>query len=201
MPTTVVFDLGNVLVRWNPRLLYEQLIPDAGELERFFSTVITHDWIRDQDAGRTFADGIALLTAQFPHYRNEIRAFWERWEEMVPGPIEETVEILAELRRRQIPLYALTNWSHETFPIARPRFPFFEWFAGIVVSGDVQLVKPDARIYRHLLDAHGLRAEDCVFIDDSPANVAGAEAVGIAALHFRSPERLRQDLIELKLLG
>ena len=201
MPTTVVFDLGNVLVRWNPRLLYEQLIPDADELEQFFGTVITHDWIRDQDAGRTFADGIALLTAQFPHYEHEIRAFWERWEEMVPGPIEETVEILAELRQRQIPLYALTNWSHETFPIARPRFPFFEWFAGIVVSGDVQLVKPDARIYRHLLDAHGLRAEDCVFIDDSPANVAGAEAVGIAAVHFRSPERLRQDLIELKLLG
>jgi 2-haloacid dehalogenase len=201
MPTTVVFDLGNVLVRWNPRLLYEQLIPDAGELERFFSTVITHDWIRDQDAGRTFADGIALLTAQFPHYQNEIHAFWERWEEMVPGPIEETVEILAELRERQTPLYALTNWSHETFPIARPRFPFFEWFEGIVVSGEVQLVKPDARIYRHLLDAHGLRAEDCIFIDDSPANVAGAEAVGIAALHFQSPGRLRQDLIELKLLG
>lgn len=201
MPTTVVFDLGNVLVRWNPRLLYEQLIPDADELERFFSTVITHDWIRDQDAGRTFADGIALLTAQFPHYQNEIRAFWERWEEMVPGPIEETVEILAELRERRTPLYALTNWSHETFPIARPRFPFLDWFEAIVVSGEVQLVKPDARIYRHLLDAHGLRAEDCVFIDDSPANVAGAEAVGIAALHFQSPERLRQDLIELKLLG
>jgi 2-haloacid dehalogenase len=201
MPTTVVFDLGNVLVRWNPRLLYEQLIPDAEELERFFGTVITHDWIRDQDAGRTFADGIALLTAQFPHYEHEIRAFWERWEEMVPGPIEETVEILAELRERQIPLYALTNWSHETFPIARPRFPFFEWFEGIVVSGEVQLVKPDARIYRHLLDAHGLRAEDCVFVDDSPANVAGAEAVGISALHFQSPERLRRDLAELKLLA
>jgi 2-haloacid dehalogenase len=201
MPTTVVFDLGNVLVRWNPRLLYEQLIPDADELERFFGTVITHDWIRDQDAGRTFADGIALLTARFPHYEHEIRAFWERWEEMVPGPIEETVEILAELRQRQTPLYALTNWSHETFPIARPRFPFFDWFEGIVVSGEVQLVKPDARIYRHLLEAHGLRAEDCVFVDDSPANVAGAEAVGIAALHFQSPEQLRQDLIELKLLG
>jgi 2-haloacid dehalogenase len=200
MHSTVVFDLGNVLVRWNPRLLYEQLIPDADELERFFDTVITHDWIRDQDAGRTFADGIALLTARFPHYEAEIRAFWQRWGEMVPGPIEETVEILAELRERQTPLYALTNWSHETFPIARPRFPFFEWFEGIVVSGEVQLVKPDARIYRHLLDAHGLKAEDCVFIDDSPANVAGARNVGITGLHFQSPKRLRQDLIELRLL-
>jgi 2-haloacid dehalogenase len=200
MPSTVVFDLGNVLVRWNPRLLYEQLIPDAEELEQFFDTVITHDWIRDQDAGRTFADGIALLTARFPHYEGEIRAFWERWEEMVPGPIEETVEILAELRDRQTPLYGLTNWSHETFPIARPRFPFFDWFAGIVVSGEVRLLKPDARIYRHLLDTHGLQAADCVFIDDSPANVAGAAAVGITGLHFQSPERLRQDLVDLKLL-
>ncbi len=200
MPGTVVFDLGNVLVRWNPRLLYEQLIPDAEELERFFDTVITHDWIRDQDAGRTFADGIALLAGRFPHYEEEIRAFWERWEEMVPGPIEETVEILAELRNRRTPLYALTNWSHETFPIARPRFPFFDWFEGIVVSGEVRLVKPDARIYRHLLDTHGLQAEECVFIDDSPANVAGAAALGITGLHFQSPERLRADLIRLKLL-
>jgi 2-haloacid dehalogenase len=200
MLRTVVFDLGNVLVRWNPRLLYEQLIPDAAELERFFDTVITHQWIREQDAGRTFADGIALLTAQFPHYEAEIRAFWARWGEMVPGPIDETVEILAELRERQTPLYALTNWSHETFPIARPRFPFFEWFEGIVVSGEVQMVKPDARIYRHLLDTHGLDAEDCVFIDDSPANVAGARNVGITGLHFQSPQQLRQDLTELKLL-
>jgi len=200
MPSTVVFDLGNVLVRWNPRLLYEQLIPDGGELDQFFDTVITHDWIRDQDAGRTFADGIALLTARFPRYEAEIRAFWERWHEMVPGPIEETVAILAELKARQTPLYALTNWSHETFPIARARFPFFDWFAGIVVSGEVRLVKPDARIYRHLLETHGLQAEDCVFIDDSPANVAGARALGITGLHFRSPEQLRRDLADLKLL-
>jgi 2-haloacid dehalogenase len=200
MPRTVVFDLGNVLVQWNPRLLYEQLIPDADELERFFDTVITHDWIRAQDAGRSFADGIALLTAEFPHYEAEIRAFWERWEVMVPGPIEPTVEILDALRRRETPLYALTNWSQETFPIARRRFPFFDWFAGIVVSGEVGMLKPEARIYRHLLETHGLTAEDCVFIDDSPANIAGAAAVGITALHFQSPERLRRELHELELL-
>ena len=197
MPSTVVFDLGNVLVEWNPRRLYEQLIPDPDALERFFSTVVTNDWIRAQDAGRSFADGIAVLSAEFPHYDAEIRAFWERWEEMVPGPIHGTVEILSELKRRGTPLYALTNWSAETFPIARPRFPFFDWFDGIVVSGEVRLVKPDARIYRHLLDQFGLQAADCVFIDDSPANVAGAEAVGITGLHFTSPEKLRRDLAEL----
>jgi len=197
MPSTVVFDLGNVLVEWNPRRLYEQLIPDPDDLEQFFSTVVTNDWIRAQDAGRSFADGIATLSAEFPHYGAEIRAFWERWEEMVPGPIHGTVEILSDLKRRGTPLYALTNWSAETFPIARPRFPFFDWFDGIVVSGEVGLVKPDARIYRHLLDQFGLQAADCVFIDDSPANVAGAEAVGITGLHFTSPEKLRRDLAEL----
>jgi 2-haloacid dehalogenase len=200
MPNTVVFDLGNVLVRWNPRLLYEQLITDADELERFFETVITHDWIREQDAGRTFEQGIAILAAQFPYYHSQIRAFWERWEEMVPGQIDGTVEILAELKKRETPLYALTNWSHETFPIARPRFPFFEWFDGIVVSGEVGLIKPDARIYHHLLERFDLTAGDCVFIDDSAANVAGAEAVGITGLHFQSPERLRRELGELRLL-
>ena len=197
MPGTVVFDLGNVLVHWNPRLLYEQLIPDPDKLEHFFAHVITHDWIRAQDAGRSFADGIAELTAVYPHFEPEIRAFWERWSEMVPGPIEGTVAILAELKQRGTPLYALTNWSAETFSLARPRFPFFDWFDGIVVSGEIGLVKPDARIYRHLLDQFGLRAEDCIFIDDSPANVAGADAVGITGLHFTSPEKLRQDLARL----
>ena len=200
MPNTVVFDLGNVLVRWNPRLLYEQLITDAAELEQFFDTVITHDWIREQDAGRPFDEGIALLAGQFPHYRSEISAFWERWEEMVPGPIDGTVAILAELKERGTPLYALTNWSHETFPIARPRFPCFEWFDGIVVSGEIGLIKPDARIYQHLLERFGLEAADCVFIDDSAANVAGAEAVGITGLHFQSPEKLRRELGDLQLL-
>ncbi len=200
MPSTVVFDLGNVLVRWNPRLLYEQLIADADELDRFFDTVITHDWIRAQDAGRSFDDGIALLAAQFPHYESEIRAFRERWEEMVPGAVDGTVEILAELKERETPLYALTNWSHQTFPIARPRFPFFDWFDGIVVSGEIGMVKPDARIYRHLLGRFGLTAENCVFIDDSATNVAGAEAVGITGLHFQSPDKLRRELAKLGLL-
>jgi len=200
MPTAVIFDLGNVLVRWNPRLLYEQLITDADELEQFFETVITNEWIRAQDAGRPFAEGIAVLTARFPHYESEIRAFWERWEEMVPGPIDGSVEILADLKRRRTPLYALTNWSHETFPIARPRFPFFDWFDGIVVSGEIGLLKPHAPIYRHLLERFGLTAENCVFIDDSAANVAGAEAVGMTGLHFQSPDKLREELAELDLL-
>ena len=119
---------------------------------------------------------------------------------MIPGPIDGTVAILAELKAKNTPLYALTNWSAETFPIARPRFPFFDWFAGIVVSGEVKMVKPDPAIYRHMLERFGLRAGDCVFIDDSLANVAGAEAVGITGLRFTAPDQLRQDLARMGLL-
>jgi 2-haloacid dehalogenase len=201
MPSTVVFDLGNVLIEWNPRRLYERLIPDPGELTTFFETVITDDWVRAQDAGRPFSEGISLLVERFPHYAAEVRAFRERWSEMLPGQIDGCVAILAELRAQGTPLYALTNWSAETFPIARPRFPFLEWFAGIVVSGEVGLVKPDARIYRLLLARHALEPADCLFIDDSPANVAGAEAVGLRAVQYTSPARLRQDLARYGLLG
>jgi 2-haloacid dehalogenase len=201
MPTTVVFDLGNVLVEWNPRHLYRKLFTDEAAMERFLAEVITRDWIIAWDMGRPLADGIAELSARHPHHGEAIAAFHSRWNEMVPGPIDGTVEILAELRSQGTPLYALTNWSAETFPIARPRFPFFDWFDGIVVSGEVKMVKPDPAIYRHLLATHRLRAADCVFIDDSPANVAGAEAAGIRGLHFTSPAQLRRDLARLGLLG
>ncbi|MGH6932881.1 MAG: HAD family hydrolase [Dongiaceae bacterium] len=199
--TTVVFDLGNVLVDWNPRHLYRKLIRDEAAMERFLAEVITRDWIIAWDMGRPLADGIAELSARHPHYRAEIAAFHSRWNEMIPSPVDGTVAILEELKAKRTPLYALTNWSAETFPIARTRFPFFDWFDGIVVSGEVKMVKPDAAIYQHLLATHGLRAGDCVFIDDSPVNVAGAEAVGIAGLRFTSPDQLRRDLARLGLLG
>jgi 2-haloacid dehalogenase len=199
-PTTAVFDLGNVLVDWNPRHLYRKLFAEEAAMERFLAEVITRDWIIAWDMGRPLADGIAELRARHPHYGEEIAAFHARWNEMIRGPINGSVEILSELRDQGTPLYALTNWSAETFPIARPRFPFLDWFDGIVVSGEIKMVKPDPAIYRHLLTVHGLTAADCVFIDDSPANVAGAEAVGLMGLHFTSPAQLRRDLARLGLL-
>ena len=201
MPTTVVFDLGNVLVDWNPRHLYRKLFDDEAAMERFLAEVITRDWIIAWDMGRPMADGIAELAARHPRHGGEIAASHARWNEMIPGAIDGSVKILAELKQRGTPLYALTNWSAETFPIARPRFPFLEWFDGIVVSGEIKMVKPDPAIYRHLLRTHRLEAADCVFIDDSPANVAGAEDVGLKGLRFTSPAQLRRDLERLGLLS
>jgi 2-haloacid dehalogenase len=197
---TIVFDLGNVLINWNPRNLYRKLFTDPAAMEHFLANICTAEWNLEQDRGRSWADAVSSLCARHPEHADLIAAYAARWEEMLDGPIHGTVEILRELKAARRPLYALTNWSAETFPRARERFEFLEWFDGIVVSGEVRLIKPDARIYRHLLESYGLAAGDTVFIDDSGVNVAGAEAVGITGLRFTSPEALRRDLAALGLL-
>jgi len=197
---TIVFDFGNVLINWNPRNLYRKLFADPAEMEHFLAHVCTAEWNLEQDRGRSWADAVKLLCAQHPAWAQLISAYATRWQEMLDGPIQGTVEILRELKIAGRPLYGLTNWSAETFPIARKSFEFLDWFDGIVVSGDVKLAKPDARIYRHLLDTYGLTANETVFIDDSRANVEGAKAVGITALHFSSPAALRRDLTALGVL-
>jgi 2-haloacid dehalogenase len=197
---TIVFDLGNVLINWNPRNLYRKLFTDPAAMEHFLTHVCTSDWNLEQDRGRSWADAVALLSARHPTQAELIAAYAARWEEMLDGPIQGTVEILRELKIAGRPLYGLTNWSAETFPMARQRFEFLDWFDGIVVSGEVKLVKPDARIYRHLLDSYGLTAGETVFIDDSRANVDGANAVGLTGLHFTSPAALRRDLAAIGVL-
>jgi 2-haloacid dehalogenase len=197
---TIVFDLGNVLINWNPRNLYRKLFTEPTAMEHFLTHVCTAAWNLEQDRGRSWADAVALLSARHPTQAELIAAYATRWQEMLDGPIQGTVEILRELKIAGRPLYGLTNWSAETFPVARQRFEFLDWFDGIVVSGDVKLVKPDARIYRHLLDSYGLTAGETVFIDDSHANVEGAKAVGLAGLHFTSPAALRRDLTALGVL-
>jgi 2-haloacid dehalogenase len=196
----IVFDLGNVLINWNPRNLYRKLFTDTAEMEHFLTHVCSAEWNLEQDRGRSWADAVKLLCAQHPTQAELIAAYATRWEEMLDGPIQGTVEILRELKIAERPLYGLTNWSAETFPVARLRFEFLDWFDGIVVSGNVKLVKPDARIYRHLLDSYGLTATETVFIDDSRANVEGANAVGLTGLHFTSPAALRRDLTALGVL-
>jgi 2-haloacid dehalogenase len=198
--STVVFDLGGVLIDWNPRYLYRKLFADEAAMEAFLTNVCTPTWNIQQDAGRTFSEACALLAKSHPHHRPLIEAWGTRFDEMMAGPIEGTVEILSELRARGTPLYALSNWSAETFPFAQRRFEFLSWFDGIVISGQINLIKPDPRIYQHLLETHALTAESTVFIDDAPHNVAGATAVGIHGLHFTDPARLRRDLVELGLL-
>jgi 2-haloacid dehalogenase len=191
----VVFDFGGVLVDWDPRYLYRKLIEDEAAMERFLDDVDFYGWNLEQDRGRPLAEGVALLSRSFPSYAELIAAYHERWEESISGPIEGTVQILREVRDAGYPLYGLSNWSAETFERIQGQFPFFTWFERIVLSGVVQAVKPDARIYRALLEQSGRSPDECVFIDDSLVNVSAAEALGFEAIRFESPDRLRRDLV------
>lgn len=193
-PSTVVFDIGNVLLDWDPRYLYRSIFDDEERMEWFLAEVCTPAWNIEQDRGRTFKDAVAELVAVYPHLEAEIRAFDERWPETVSRVIDGSLDILQTLRAQQVPNYAITNFSAEKFADARRIWPFLDTFDGIVVSGEHRLLKPDPAIYRLLLDTHGLAAGDCVFIDDSVKNVDGARAVGMHALHFTGPETLRDDL-------
>ncbi len=200
-PRVVVFDIGNVLIQWDPRHVYRDLFEgDEILMEDFLATVCTPEWNLEQDRGRPWDEAARLLTAQFPDCAELIRAYRERWEEMVPGPVEGTPEILEDLKARGVPLYAITNFAADTFALTRRRFPFLESFLGVVVSAEVGLAKPDAAIYRHFLEAHGVDPAEAVFIDDSAANVAAAEAVGMAAIRFTGADALRDALADMGLL-
>jgi 2-haloacid dehalogenase len=194
---TVVFDLGGVLVDWNPRHLYRELIPDEELRERFLAEICPQSWNERQDAGRSVAEATAERIALFPQHADLIAAYYGRWEEMLAGAIEDTVVLLEELAGRGVPLYALTNWSAELFPVAWRRFGFLRHFRGIVVSGEERLIKPDAAIFRRLCDQHGLTPQSCLFIDDNPANVEAAAALGFATHRFTEASALRARLTEL----
>ena len=199
--SVVVFDVGGVLLQWDPRHLYRKLFAgDDAAMEHFLGNVCTEEWNERQDAGRTFADAAAELLPAHADKAHLIHAFGRRFDEMIPGAIEETVDILRELKRAGVPLYAVTNWSAETFPSAQNRFDFLAEFDGIVVSGEEGVIKPDPRIFRILLDRYDIPAHAAVFIDDNPANAEAATNLGIHGIHFRSPHQLRRELVELGLL-
>lgn len=191
---TVVFDVGNVLIRWDPRFLYRKLFDDTAAMERFLAEVCNDAWNLEQDRGRTWAEAIAERVLLFPQHEALIRAYSERWHDMVPGEVEGSVAILERLRDAGVPLYAITNFSTEKFAEAQHRFPFLRRFRDVVVSGEERLLKPDPAIYRVLLDRNGLEAARCLFIDDSEKNVRGAEAVGMRAHHFRDAAGLAAEL-------
>jgi 2-haloacid dehalogenase len=196
----VVFDLGGVLIDWNPRHLYRKLLPDDDSVEAFLAEVCTADWNYQQDAGRSVADAVAEVSARHPERAELIAAYYQRFEEMLGGPIEEAVAVVAELADAGVPLYALTNWSRETFPIARRRFDFLRRFRGIVVSGEERAAKPDPRIYQILLDRYQLEAASCLFIDDVARNAEGARAAGMEAIVYTSASQLRRDLAARSIL-
>lgn len=198
---TVVFDLGGVLIDWNPRHLYRKLFPgDEAGMEDFLATVCTQEWNSRQDAGRSFADGVTELTARHPEHAVLIAAYDTRWEEMIGGAIDGTVDLLRALRGRGVALYALTNWSRDKFPVAHRRFDFLGWFEGIVNSGEEGVIKPDPAIFRLLVDRHGITPEATLFIDDAAANVDAARALGFHAVRFESPGALGDELVRLGLL-
>ena len=182
-PTTVVFDIGNVLLRWDPRNLYRTLFDEEAEMEWFLSNVCTHDWNVEQDRGRDWDEAVALLVTDHPKHEPHIRAFHERWSETVSGVFEDHVALLLRLREAGVANYCITNFSGPKFDLAQERFPFLAGFDGVIVSGDERLLKPDPAIYPLLLDRYGLKAEDCVFIDDSKPNVEAARDVGMHAIH------------------
>ena len=197
----VVFDVGGVLIEWNPRHLYRRLFDgDDAAMELFLTEVCSPAWNLRQDAGRSWADGIAELVSRWPEQAGLIRAFDERWEEMVPGPLDGTIALVEALKRRGVPLYCLTNFSSAKFEQTRRRFDVFALFDGIVVSGEIGMVKPDPAIFQHLLRRFRLPAGRCLFVDDVSANIKGARAVGMHAHLFRNAPALAHVLRRYRLL-
>lgn len=200
--SVAVFDLGGVLIDWNPRHLYRKLFHgDEAAMEHFLATVCTHSWNLRQDAGRPFSEGCAELKALYPGQAELIDAWFERYDEMMAGPISDTVEILAELRVRGVPLYALSNWSAETFPIALKRFDFLQLFRGTLLSGEARLLKPDPRLFRLFCETFAIDPTQAVYIDDLAPNVEAATALGMHGIRFTDPPALRGELVKLGLLN
>lgn len=196
--TTIVFDLGNVLISWDPRLLYNKIFTSAEETEDFLQNVCTGEWNAMQDCGRPFAQAVEEKSREYPELKDQVHAYFDRWEEMLGGEITGSVEILKSLHEAgSYRLLALTNWSSETFPIALKRYDLFQYFEGILVSGEEKLIKPDEKIYQLLIDRYQIDPAEAVFIDDTEKNVLAAREIGMEAIHFRSPDDLKEELKEL----
>jgi 2-haloacid dehalogenase len=197
----IVFDFGGVLLKWNPYNILEPYFPGQQRAaEGFLHEINFTEWNAQQDKGRSFAEGVAVLSGQFPQYAHIVRALHEQWEKSVDGEFDESIKILRELKGRGYPLYGLSNWSAETFPIVRSRYDFFELFDGIILSGDVKLIKPDPGIFELCLKMTGKPAGECLFIDDSQANIGAAQQIGFDTIHFTTPEQLREELQLRRLL-
>lgn len=191
----VVFDLGNVLIRWDPRAAIAAAV-GVEEAERFLAAEDFDfgAWNHEQDAGRPFAEAEAKAVASHPHWADNVRGYSPHLAHSLLGPLDDTVAILRELHAARVPVYALTNWSAETFPLARERYDFLALFGDIVVSGEVGVAKPDPAIFEVLRERVGRTLEECVFVDDGPKNVAAAAEAGLDAIHFTDTGHLREDL-------
>lgn len=199
--STIIWDLGAVLIDWNPHHLYRKIFDEEAEMLHFLENVCTFEWNEEQDGGRTIQEANDYLIARHPAHEENIKAYYGRWEEMLGGPIEDSVEILREMKSRgEHKLYALTNWSAELFPIALERYDFLSCFDGIVVSGTEKDRKPNHSFYHTLLNRYNLQPSETLFIDDNLRNIKAAEQLGIDSIHFTSPEDLRELLKRMGVL-
>lgn len=197
---TVVFDFGGVLIDWQRNYLYDKVFEDNKDMQWFLENVCTDEWNMLQDAGVPFSETIPALQWKFPEYSDKIAMYEHRWSEMVGGQIEGTVKILKEIQAKGIPVYGLTNWGVDTFPIVFKQFEFLRSLNGIVVSGDEKQVKPHPEIYQILIKKYQINPESCIFIDDNYMNIETAKKLGFKTILFVSPESFRQDLLLLKIL-
>lgn len=197
---TLIFDLGNVLLKWDPANLYKKIFAQQEERDYFLNTICTMEWHTLQDAGRSPQEGTTELLKQYPEQERAIRAFYDRWEEMFDGPIEGSVQILKEVKQKGCKVYALSNWNAELYQRTANDFPFLDWFDGKIISSKEKMKKPDENIYHRLFERFSIRPETAVFIDDNAANIATAERLGLSAILFTTPEDLRQQLVTRKIL-
>ncbi len=197
----VVFDLGNVLIDWDPRHLYRKLFDDEAAMERFLAEICTLEWNRQLDAGRPFADAVGELSAEHPDHADLIEAYQLRWLEMLGGAVPGTLDVLRAVKLRGFPVYALSNWSLEMFGATRERFPFLNEFDGIVISGEVGVGKPEPGIFRHLIERFGLDPAKTVFIDDWDLSVETARRLGFRTIQFRNAAQLAEELRGLGVLA
>ena len=197
----IIFDLGGVLIDWNPDYMYRKLITDDEKRNWFLSTVCTSEWNEEQDGGRLIKDANEILLSKYPEYAEWIFAYYDRWVEMLNGPIHGTVDLFKQIKdKKKHNIYALTNWSAETFPKALELFDFLHWFDGRVVSGEEMTRKPHRDIYEIILTRFNLQPETTLFIDDNQKNIIAAKELGIQCIHFISPDQLNSDLIKSGIL-
>lgn len=200
MIRNIVFDFGGVLIDWNPRHLFKKHFKDDEEMEYFLTHICTNEWNAETDRGRPFAESIRILQAQHPEYKDDIQLYMDGWTTMIGGPIEGTDKVLLELKAKGYHLFGLTNWSIETFPYAKEKFPILNELEGIVVSGIEKMIKPEPEFYQVLFDRYSIVPEESLFIDDNANNIVGARNVKMEGIVFTSAENLRSSLVSLGLL-
>ena len=198
--TAIIFDYGNVLIEWNPRHVYRRYFNDEEAMEQFLREVEFMAWNAQQDKGRSFAEGVVDHSQKFPQYAHLFQAYHDHWVDSIGIAYWDTVEIMKQLKQAGYSLYGLSNWSAETFPYAHKKYDFFNLLDDMVISGAVGFVKPEPEIYHLMLKKIGKPANECLFIDDSLQNIQQANTMGFATIHFTSPEKLKQELIEMELV-